>query len=146
MSQEQGNVSEIEFITRAVKKGLSISRPMFVEKYDCLVDNGKDLYKVQVKSTNHWYKTYYQMSLRNGCTQKEKYKRGDCDFFAIHIQKENIWYIIPFENALPKLCLHPAQDSCRYDRYKEAWHLLHAKDELSTNALQKCEPPPVSQH
>jgi hypothetical protein len=133
MSQEQGNVSEIEFFSRAVRKGLSVSRPLFVEKYDCLIDNGKQLFKVQIKSTNHWNKTYYQLSLRNGCNQKEKYKKEDCDFFAIHIQKENIWYIIPHESASPKLCLHPSQDNCRYDRFKEAWNLLHFIDEQPTN-------------
>lgn len=142
MSQEQGNVSEIEFIAKAIRKGLRVSRPMFVEKYDCIIDNTKQIYKIQVKSTNHWNKSYYQLSLRNGCTQKEKYKKGDCDFFAIHVQKENVWYIIPFEAASAKLCLHPASDSCRYDRYKEAWNLLHANiDELSTSEIRKPEQP-----
>jgi len=141
MSQEQGNVSEVEFLARAVRKGLSVSRPIFVEKYDCIIDNGKQIFKIQIKSTNHWHKSYYQLSLRNGCTQKEKYKKGDCDFFAIHIQKINVWYIIPFDMASSKLCLHPDQDNCRYDRFKEAWYILHANiDEQSTNETPKLEP------
>lgn len=146
MSQEKGNVSELEFISRALRKGLKISRPLFTEKYDCLIDNGKDLYRVQVKSTNHWNKTYYQMSLTNGTSKKVNYKKGECDFFAIHIQKENVWYIIPLDFALPKLCLHPAQDWCRYDRYKEAWHLLHARSEPPTIAPQICELLPEQRH
>jgi hypothetical protein len=141
MSQEQGNVSEIEFLARAIRKGLSVSRPMFVEKYDCLIDNGKDVLKVQIKSTTHWNKSSWQVSLRNGCTQKEKYKKGDCDFFAIHIIKLNVWYILPSESVSPKVCLHPDLDSCRYDKYKEAWNLLHASTgELSTNEILKLEP------
>jgi hypothetical protein len=141
MSQEQGNVSEIEFLARAIRKGLSVSRPMFVEKYDCLIDNGKDVLKVQIKSTTHWNKSSWQVSLRNGCTQKEKYKKGDCDFFAIHIIKLNVWYILPFESVSPKVCLHPDLDSCRYDKYKEAWNLLHANtDERSTSEILKHEP------
>jgi hypothetical protein len=141
MSQEQGNVSEIEFLARAIRKGLSVSRPMFVEKYDCLIDNGKDVLKVQIKSTTHWNKSSWQVSLRNGCTQKEKYKKGDCDFFAIHIIKLNVWYILPFEAVSPKVCLHPDLDSCRYDKYKEAWNLLHAStNERSTSEILKLEP------
>jgi len=142
MSQEQGNVSEIEFLARAVRKGLSVSRPLFVEKYDCIIDNGKQILKIQIKSTNHFNKTSWQISLRNGCSQKEKYKKGDCDFFAIHIIKLNIWYILPFDVVSPKVCLHPELDSCRYDKYKEAWNLLHANTgELSTNEIRKHEPP-----
>lgn len=138
MSQEQGNVSEVEFLARAIRKGLSVSRPMFVEKYDCIIDNGKQVFKVQIKSTTHFNKTYWQVSLRNGCTQKEKYKKGDCDFFAIHIIKLNIWYILPFDVVSPKVCLHPELDSCRYDRFKEAWFLLHSfKDEQPTSEIQK---------
>jgi hypothetical protein len=143
MSQEQGNVSEIEFLARAIRKGLSVSRPMFVEKYDCLIDNGKNVFKVQIKSTTHWNKNSWQVSLRNGCTQKEKYKKGDCDFFAIHIIKLNVWYILPFDAVSPKVCLHPELDSCRYDKFKEAWNLLHANiNELSTSVTLKHEPPP----
>lgn len=140
MSQEQGNVSEIEFLARAIRKGLSVSRPMFVEKYDCIIDNGKQILKIQIKSTNHFNKTSWQVSLRNGCTQKEKYKKGDCDFFAIHIIKLNVWYILPFEVVSPKVCLHPDLDNCRYDKFKEAWNLLHAStNELSTSEIQKHE-------
>lgn len=138
MSQEQGNVSEVEFLARTIRKGLSVSRPMFVEKYDCIIDNGKQVFKVQIKSTTHFNKTSWQVSLRNGCTQKEKYKKGDCDFFAIHIIKLNIWYILPFDVVSPKVCLHPELDSCRYDRFKEAWFLLHSsKDEQPTSEIQK---------
>lgn len=142
MSLEQGSYSELEFMSRAFKKGLSVSRPMFVEKYDCLIDNGKDVFKVQIKSTTHFNKTSWQLSLRSGCTQKEKYKKGDCDFFAIHLIKLNVWYILPFESVSPKVCLHPDLDSCRYDKYKEAWNLLHANTgEQSTNEILKHEPP-----
>lgn len=143
MSQEKGNASEIEFIFKAIRKGLRVSRPMFVEKYDCIVDNGKNVYKVQIKSTSHWNKSYYQLSLRHGCTQKEMYKKDDCDFFAVNVQKVNVWYIIPFSAVSPKLCLHPDSDSCRYDRYKEAWYLLYANtDEQSTSETLKPERPP----
>lgn len=137
MSQEQGNVSEIEFLARAIRKGLRVSRPMFVEKYDCIIDNGKQTFKVQIKSTTHYNKSSWQVSLRNGCTQKEKYKKGDCDFFAIHVIKVNVWYIIPFDAVSPKVCLHPDLDSCRYDKFKEAWNLLHAStSEQSTSGIQ----------
>jgi len=136
MSQKHGNVSEIEFISRAVAKGLSVSRPVFVEKYDCLIDNGKAVLKIQIKSTNYNIKTSYQISLLKGSSKKDKYEAGDCDFFAVHIREKNVWYIIPFGDSAAHLYLHPDQDNCRYDRFKEAWYLLHAKCEQPTNEIQ----------
>jgi len=146
MSQEQGNIAEVEFIARSMKKGLKVSRPVFVEKYDCLVDNGKQVLRVQIKTTNHKSSTSYQISLLKGSSKKDKYQPGDCDIFAIYLWKENIWYIIPFGASATHLYLHPDKDSCRYDKYKEAWNILHAKDELSTNELRRCGPLPELQH
>lgn len=146
MSQEQGNVAELEFIARSMKKGLRVSRPVFVEKYDCLVDNGEQVLRVQIKTTNHKSSSSYQLSLLKGSSKKDKYQPGDCDIFAIYLWKENIWYIIPFGASATHLYLHPDKDSCRYDKYKEAWNLLHAKDGLSTNGPQKFEQRLEPQH
>jgi hypothetical protein len=137
MTQAQGNISEIEFMSRAIKKGFSISKPMFVEKYDCLVDNGKHLLKIQIKSTNFKSKTSYSISLLHGSKKKEKYTAGQVDYIVIHIPNENIWYIIPFREAATHLHLHPWDDGCRYDKYKEAWNILCPRIEIATNETLK---------
>lgn len=138
--QEQGNASEMDFMAKAVRKGLSVSKPMFVERYDCIIDNGKNFLKIQIKSTNHKPKESYQISLLKGSTKKDKYVKNDCNFFAVHLYKINVWYIIPFGESATHLYLNPHREDCRYDRYKEAWNLLFSnKDELSTNETLKHE-------
>ena len=65
-NKDYGNIGEAEAISFYIKKGYMVSKPLFENcKYDMVVDDGKSLLRVQVKTSRH--KTEYgkyQVNLR----------------------------------------------------------------------------------
>lgn len=61
---------------------------------------------------------------------KEIYTKEEADFIIAHIQEENgtlHWYIIPvekIENTRIRLYPNTLHSTARYEKYKDAWHLL----------------------
>lgn len=125
MNRRSGEEAEISFILQAVKKGLKISRPMMTERYDLIVDNGKKLLRIQVKSTEKLKVTrpQYEVPLR---ASGKKYKENEVDFFAIFIRPTNTWYLLPFENFknIKSMYFNIHGHSQKYSSYKDAWHIL----------------------
>lgn len=84
-NNQRGTFSEYLFATECLKRGYNVSFPLMDSSiYDCLVDDGKKIYKVQIKSTvkipyrkNH--KTV-QATLKNS---KTSYSKDVVDYFAV---------------------------------------------------------------
>ena len=126
MSKDQGDLGELEFTLQAKHRGHYVSKPYSsVTVYDCILDNGYTLYKIQVKTTKSTHRSGYKAAVGRGKHHKEKYSIVDVDFFAIYIIPEKTFYLIPsHEINVTTLNLYPSNSDHHLDKYKEAWHLL----------------------
>ena len=121
-------------MTVALERGLIVSRP-FGESagYDVVVDNqwlrgaariGR-LWRVQVRSVSG--APPFRVTTFHG-TAKRPITRADADFLAVLIVPLRRWYIIPIRLFTPTYGLwlfpHVTRSRGRFERYREAWHLL----------------------
>lgn len=128
--KEQGEAAEAAFLTRALSLGLWVSRPWGDSTpYDAIVQGRRGLHKVQVKSV--WARRRrgggsYQAMACHGNRRKRAYRRGDVDFVAVLLARENAWYIIPARELRGRktLRLGSRRRASPLDRYREAWDLL----------------------
>lgn len=126
-------ITEILFMAEAAKIGLKVSIPLLVEGYDCIVDTGDRVLKIQIKSTDYEIKNgVFCTKLGCGTKCKKKYSENDCDFFAVYVIRTKTWFIIPFKDAKVKMLLYPLDYGHRYSRFIDAWYLI-TKTELSTS-------------
>lgn len=129
-----GDIAEIAFMLRAKQNGLTVLQPYSaITPYDLIIDNGKKLIKIQVKSTNTNIKgstgnvneNGFKAQIGRGKSSKTKYQKKDVDFFAIYIVRTNAFYIIPF-NAVKTVTLNLYIDkgNHKFSKYLENWNLL----------------------
>ena len=127
----RGEIGEAAFLYRAVLHGHSVSRP-FGEKssYDCIVDNNRDLLRVQIKSCEvlNSKTTYHIKAQRGGPTCRASYTNQDIDVLAVYLIPEDTFYLFPVEALVGRasLSLPSAQrrNRGRYAQYHEAFYLL----------------------
>src|ERR1700734_4076249 len=121
----RGEWAELRFMTRAIELGLPISKPWGeMRSFDFVVGRTRHFVSVQVKSTIAEFGDAYVCTVR-GC--HKPYPPGSFDFLAAYVVDEDAWYIIPEEETWGKgsLTLHPNSPKAKYEKYREAWHLLH---------------------
>ncbi len=141
-----GELGEATFLLRATERGWVVSKP-FGEKqcYDFIVDNGRNLLRVQVKSTEApCSKHRYHINLGRGGGARIPYQKNQIDFFAIYLVQENAWYILPIEAAMGWVGLSVPKTECvsgtAYEKYSEAWGLMDGGGEWSGRADLNCRP------
>jgi len=86
-NNQRGCFSEYLFATECIKRGYQISMPLCPASiYDCIVDNGVDLFKIQIKSTIRTPEkenlTTIHVPLQNN---KRIYDKGSVDYFAVYV-------------------------------------------------------------
>ena len=131
--KRRGEWVELDFMTRVAGLDLQVLKPWGDStRYDVGVERGRwwRPWKVQVKSTMCLSKG----SLRSYvCTvhpnqNGRAYRRGEFDFLAAYVIPEDVWYILPahvvMKGKMNMVILSPSIPGHRYERYKEAWHLL----------------------
>jgi hypothetical protein len=122
----RGEWAEMVFAVRAIELGLPISKPWGeMQSFDFVVGRTRHFVSVQVKSTIADLGTGYVCTVRGG---HKPYPPGSFDFLAAYVVQENAWYIIPEEKVWGKDCvtLYPKSPKSKYEKYREAWHLLGA--------------------
>lgn len=129
--KERGEWAELCFMARAAGLGMYVSKPYGdSRRYDVLVEAGGRIVRVQVKSTIY-RRRGNEYSLNVTGPQRKKYKAGTVDFFAVYLIPDEEWYIIPYEALGKHLTLHFISGGGgrhKYERYREAWHLLSGED------------------
>ena len=129
-AKDLGELAEVRFTIKASEKGYRISNPVFHNsKYDAVLDNGRKLYRVQIKSCySVSYKSgkpFYEINTSYGKSSKNFYNKSIVDVIAIYIGKLNLWYVVPFkelENKV-KISLRPDGNS-KYNKYLENWEFF----------------------
>ena len=136
-TKQQGDLAEMAFSRQATEKGLGVAKPFGDNaRYDVIVDNGRERWRVQVKSTSQLCrKNVYQVRaarqehLGNRRAAKTvAYLKSEIDFLAVYVAPEESWYILPWSALRGRTCLslHAAEHKKRGPcaEYLEAWHLL----------------------
>ena len=137
-----GTCGEQFFAYRALEEGLHVAQPLGDNlPYDLLVDTGKNIHRIQVKTSitedvgnaakirRHRYSFY----LKHGA-KSEVYESGVIDFFALILLPLHTIYIVPTEiiAGRTKCSAYPGNPNSlgRLEAYKEAWHLIQIGDEI----------------
>lgn len=86
-NNQRGCLAEYTFATECLKRGYSVSFPLIDSSvYDCIVDTGERLIKVQVKSTNitpEKNQTTVHCRISNA---KSVYTMDKVDYFAVWVE------------------------------------------------------------
>jgi hypothetical protein len=129
--KQRGIWAELYFIALAAGYGLKILSPYGgMGPYDVGVEDGGPILRVQVKCTLcRCRRGGYSINVNRSYGQKCRrgYAPGTVDFFALYLIPTDDWYIIPYAvigNRDRNLHFRPEFRRQKYDKYKEAWHLL----------------------
>jgi hypothetical protein len=124
--KQQGDTTELRFMLLNHELGYTVSKPFGDNaKYDLIVDTGKELQRVQVKSTRRKEKSSgmdcYNCLVCSGADSKQQYSKEDIDYIAIYVIPEDAWYKIPISEVKGKTVkLYPHRQSQRntYEKYR----------------------------
>lgn len=155
-TKRMGELAELAFMYRAASEGVGVAKPYGdSHAYDFLVQHGRKLARVQVKScftkrerpqTGFTILARHRMKKGAGLP----YSQEDIDFIAAYIAPCHVWYLIPIEalkggisiRVYPKLC--PGGKTKRaggfYETYREAWHLLKQPGATETSEMEQTAP------
>ena len=134
-TRNKGALAEYRFISTAISLDLRVIVPA-VEgyPYDCVIDNGKDFYRIQVKyaSKDHRYPSSFsvmtQRRIKSTKPTYRKYTAQEVDFYAVYLWYIDTFYIIPYE-AVPanSITVNPKNTNNKYHSYKNNWEQLLRK-------------------
>ena len=133
-TKRTGELSEAAFLLKAETLGFHVAKPWGdSERYDFILDNGRRLWRVQLKSTEVLRARGYDVQPTYSIYGEGKvpYTAADIDVLVVHIPPLDTWYVIPVEAFTPRksLRLYPDIDTKNplWEQYREAWHLLLAE-------------------
>jgi hypothetical protein len=144
-TKRMGELAELAFMYRAASEGIWVARPYGdSHPYDFLVQHGRKLLRVQVKSCFTPHRTGFPIHVCRKVAKDKglQYSEEDVDFIAAYIAPHQAWYLIPIESLKKMKCirLYPGGINLRstpfYETYREAWHLLK-QQENTENAETK---------
>jgi hypothetical protein len=128
--KQRGELAEMGFMFKAAGLGFGVAKPCGdSERYDFILDSGKRLWRVQVKSTYVARAHSYAINAMGGRRGKTKaYTAEQIDALVAYIVAEDAWYVIPVEALArrARLQFYPtgSQYGGFYERYREAWDLM----------------------
>lgn len=138
--KQRGEWIELLFMTRAAKRGFTVSKPHGDSaRYDVGIEMSGRFKRVQVKGTDSKKRNSYGCSL---ATDKLKtYTAKQIDYFAIYLLELDIWYIFPAKRLAGKgsVTVSPHRKENPQARYKEAWDLLNPRRHVSIRAAEAAE-------
>lgn len=142
--KERGEWVESIFLMRATELSIPVCKPWGDSRhFDFVVGRPRRFRAVQVKCT--------VFALENGegyicsvCSCHRPYPPGSFDFLAAYVIPEDAWYIIPEREirGLKSISLCTQASEAKYEKYREAWHLLEGPEEkidLQACAEEECE-------
>ena len=133
---KRGELGEVAFLHKAISLGFDLSLPYgFMHPYDFVVDGGRNLWRVQVKTTTLMVYGLYRVGIhRRTHYRPQAYTASEIDFVAVYILPEDTWYILSVHEVVERTALmfRPKGYTRRdiYAHYREAWHLLRQPDGL----------------
>ena len=131
-SKDRGDLAEMQFMVAVASRGLVVAKPYGDnEKYDLIVDAGRRLWRVQVKSSAAKHHRGYAVRASWRTSDHQiSYKPSQVDFMAVTIVGEGIWYVIPVRALAGRLTINLYPFGSRrgsrngFEKYRGAWELL----------------------
>src|SRR5580693_9887054 len=82
---KEGEQGELAFLSKASSLGFALSLPYgHMQRYDFVVDSGKNIWRVQVKTTNHMLNGLYLVGMHHRSNQRARaYTASEIDFVAV---------------------------------------------------------------
>ena len=122
---------------KATSLGFPLALPYgHLHRYDFVVEGGKNLWRVQVKTSRFMMRGLYRLCIYHTTKRVgQAYTESEIDFVAVYIIPEKTWYILPVREVSGRRTLffrptgHPGLDP--YACYREAWHLVREPDGLT---------------
>jgi len=133
-----GEEAECAFVWQAIRHGLVVSKPYGDSApYDFIVDPGplhgrpSRCLRIQVRSAFSCCRGWYTVRAGHG-GRCDPLTRRHADFLVAFIAPEDVWYVIPvtaLRGVRRGIAFRPhLPTKSRWERYREAWHLLGAPD------------------
>jgi hypothetical protein len=130
-SKRQGEWAEICFLHKATSLGFTVAKPYGENaKYDFIVDAGRSLHRVQVKSASVEERGLFQLKTTSGSSRKRSYTLRQVDFVAAYLLPWDTWYLIPIAALDGRKTIRRGRERpgpSAFERFREAWHLLRKK-------------------
>lgn len=131
-NKRAGTIYEQMFATEALIRGLDVSNTLGdYSPYDCIVDNGKRLLRIQVKGTSSQQVSGYKVTVAKGNSKRQKIPRGpDCfDYLAAVVMAggDTHWYIVPeseIANQMTVKFFPNPLSKAKFEKYKHGWDLI----------------------
>ena len=140
-TKRMGELAELAFMYRAASYGFGVARPYGdSHQYDFLVQHGRRLLRVQVKSCftpqEGYRRAGYPIIVSRAIGKSwKRYSIEDIDFIAAFVAPHEAWYVIPIEalGTSKNIRLYPAgkhnkRSGAWFEHYREAWHLLQEEE------------------
>ena len=132
--KRMGELSELDFLRKAMGMGMLVSKPWGdSDRYDFVVDTGGSLWRVQVRSTE------FRFGARGYAVHASVYVKGkivgltkkDIDVIVAYIVSRDIWYVVPVEAFVPRknLWFYPdgSKKGAMFEKFREAWWVMTGK-------------------
>lgn len=94
--QDFGTYVEYLFALKCIENGYKVSFPLHPHsEYDCIVDVGERLYKVQVKGSRQEINEDGDVKVQISNRKNLAYLEDDVDFMAIYVSQYNGFFVVP---------------------------------------------------
>jgi hypothetical protein len=126
--KQRGEMAEAAFLTKAAELGLRVAKPWGESsRYDLIVDNGKKLLRVQVKSA-HRAGEYGGYTFHAHGNTTRAYRSSEIDLLAAYVVPAEAWYLFPVDEfrKYKSMKLFPASRRRRskFEKFREAWWMV----------------------
>ena len=121
---------------KAASLGFALTLPYgHLRRYDFIVDSGRNLWRVQVKTTTSMRDGLYKVSVsRTDNRVSRPYTESEIDFVVAYVVPEKTWYVLPVREVVGHKDIGFRPKGFRrldiWAHYREAWHLLRQPDGL----------------
>ena len=144
-TKRRGELAEMAFHLKATQMEFRVFKPYGdSERYDFILDSGKRLWSVQVKSTTTILNGRYHVnSHRRTNGSVVAYTPSEIDILVAYIIPEDAWFILPIQALGTRtsllFCFKDDPKGGLYGAYREAWGLLREPGFMRVGALMHGE-------
>jgi len=131
LAKQKGEWAEVCFAAEILRRGWRIARPYGDSApYDCIVDCGGHLSRVQVKAVDRKSRSRircYPVNMVHGRRYHLRYSSREVEVIAVFIVPKSMWYIVPIRAVDGRGLLSFAADkkiTGGLEQYREAWRVL----------------------
>jgi hypothetical protein len=126
--KQRGEMAEAAFLTKAAGLGFRVSKPWGESsRYDLILDSGRRLLRVQVKSA-HRAGEYGGYTFHAHGNTARVYEASEIDLLAAYVVPVDAWYLFPVEEfrKYKSMKLFPASRRRRskFEKFRENWGIV----------------------